>query len=146
MAVYREELTRIANALHLVEGILRDYSKADLSIQQKPSGELVTEADLEVDRVLRHALCRGQEGWLSEETVDDCRRLRKFRTWIVEPLDGTKEFTQGIPEWCVSIGLAEAGRLVAGGIANPLTNEVVVGSLEAGVTINGDPGAGRESH
>ena len=59
------------------------------SIQQKPSGEIVTEADLEVDRVLRHALCRGQEGWLSEETVDDYRRLRKFRTWIVDPLDGT---------------------------------------------------------
>ena len=139
MAVYREELTRIANALHLVEGILRDYSRADLSIQQKPSGELVTEADLEVDRVLRQALCRGPEGWLSEETVDDYRRLREFRTWIVDPLDGTKEFTQGIPEWCVSIGLAEAGQLVAGGIANPLTSEVVVGSMAAGVTINGDP-------
>jgi myo-inositol-1(or 4)-monophosphatase len=54
----------------------------------------------------------------------------------VDPLDGTKEFLQGIPEWCVSIGLVEDGVAVAGGVANPSTGEVYLGSVETGLVCN----------
>jgi myo-inositol-1(or 4)-monophosphatase len=57
----------------------------------------------------------------------------------VDPLDGTREFVAGIPEWCVSVGLVEDGRPVAGGVANPATGEIFLGSLEAGLTYNGRP-------
>jgi myo-inositol-1(or 4)-monophosphatase len=57
----------------------------------------------------------------------------------VDPLDGTKEFVEGIPEWCVSIGFVEDGRAVAGGIANPATGEYVLGAAGHGVTYNGRP-------
>ena len=80
-----------------------------------------------------------EEGWLSEEGVDDLSRLQKRRVWIVDPLDGTREFVAGVPEFCISIAMVEDGRAVAGGVCNPVTNEVFIGSLEAGITYNGQP-------
>src|SRR5207245_1834007 len=59
------------------------------------------------------------------------------RVWVVDPLDGTREFVAGIPEWCVSIGLVENGEAIAGGICNPATGETFIGSLESGLTYNG---------
>jgi myo-inositol-1(or 4)-monophosphatase len=58
---------------------------------------------------------------------------------VVDPLDGTREFVDGIPEWCISVGLLEGGRPVAGGIYAPPAGLLVVGSLETGVTRNGEP-------
>jgi myo-inositol-1(or 4)-monophosphatase len=58
---------------------------------------------------------------------------------VVDPLDGTREFVKGIPEFCVSIGFVENGRPVAGGIYNPATDETFLGSIESGVTYNGKP-------
>jgi len=92
-----------------------------------------------VDDVLRKTLLRTNEGWLSEETVDDFTRLDKRRVWVVDPLDGTREFVQGIPEFCVSIAMVEDGIPVAGGICNPATDELILGSRETGVTYNGRP-------
>jgi myo-inositol-1(or 4)-monophosphatase len=89
--------------------------------------------------VLRKELFRDGEGWLSEESVDDLSRLDKERVWVVDPLDGTREFVAGIPEFCVSVAMVEGGRPVAGGICNPVTNDVFIGSLETGVTYNGRP-------
>ena len=89
--------------------------------------------------MLRQELLREGEGWLSEESVDDFSRLEKKRVWIVDPLDGTREFVAGIPEFCVSVAMVEDGIPVAGGICNPATNEIFLGSLDSGVTYNGKP-------
>ena len=48
--------------------------------------------------------------------------------WVVDPLDGTREFVEGIPEWSVSVGLVVDGEPVAGGICNPATGETIVGA------------------
>jgi myo-inositol-1(or 4)-monophosphatase len=99
----------------------------------------VTEADRAVDAVLRQNLLRDGEGWLSEETADNPSRLDKERVWIVDPLDGTREFVKGLPEFCVSIGFVENGKPVAGGIYNPATQETFIGAIDAGVLYNGQP-------
>ena len=65
--------------------------------------------------------------------------MSKKRVWIVDPLDGTREFVAGIPEFCVSVAMVEDGVPVAGGICNPATNETLIGSMETGVTYNGRP-------
>ncbi len=83
--------------------------------------------------------CVRGEGWLSEESLDDLSRLDKERVWVVDPLDGTREFVKGIPEFCVSIGFVENGEPVAGGICNPATEEVFIGAVDAGVLYNGKP-------
>jgi myo-inositol-1(or 4)-monophosphatase len=88
---------------------------------------------------LRKTLLRDGEGWLSEESVDDASRLNKKYVWIVDPLDGTREFVTGIPEFCASIGLVEDGHPIAGGICNPATREFFLGSIERGLTYNGKP-------
>ena len=82
---------------------------------------------------------RTSEGWLSEEDVDDLGRLSKQVVWVVDPLDGTREFVDGIPEWCISVGLVVDGIAVAGGVCNPATNELFLGGLKSGVTYNGRP-------
>ena len=51
----------------------------------------------------------------------------------MDPLDGTSEFIARVPEWSVSIGLVENGQAVAGGICNPATGEVILGSAETGI-------------
>jgi myo-inositol-1(or 4)-monophosphatase len=89
--------------------------------------------------VLRKTLLREGEGWLSEESVDDLSRLDCQRVWIVDPLDGTREFVAGIPEFCVSIALVENLRPLAAGIRNPATGEIFLGSLETGLTYNRAP-------
>jgi myo-inositol-1(or 4)-monophosphatase len=133
-----ETLERINEALDAAVGALSPFVPGAVKADQKSGGRgPVTEADRAVDRVLRDALLRNGDGWFSEETVDDLERLKKERVWVVDPLDGTREFVEGIPEWCVSIGLVENGRAIAGGIRNPATGETFVGSLEKGITYNG---------
>jgi hypothetical protein len=69
--------------------------------------------------------------------VDDLGRLSKQIVWVVGPLDGTREFVDGIPEWSISVGLVIDRTAVAGGVCNPATNELFLGGLNSGVTYNG---------
>jgi myo-inositol-1(or 4)-monophosphatase len=138
--VIKPILERIQEALEAAGATLSSFVPGAVPSSQKSSGRgPVTEADRAVNRVLRDALLREGEGWLSEESVDDFDRLEKSRVWIVDPLDGTLEFIAGVPEWCVSIGWIEQGRAVAGGIYNPVTRELFLGSLKTGITYNGRP-------
>ena len=134
-----DTLQRIHAALEAAREVLNRFTPGAIEAEYKVGHDPVTEADRSVDEVLKQNLLRDGEGWLSEETVDDFTRLDKERVWVVDPLDGTREFVQGIPEWCVSIALIENGRAIAGGIRNPATNETFLGSASTGVTYNGQP-------
>jgi len=136
---YTEILSRIQAALEAARLVLARFTPGAIEAEYKAGHDPVTEADRALDAVLRKELLRDGEGWLSEESVDDPVRLQKSRVWVVDPLDGTREFVEGIPEFCVSVGFVEDGRPVAGGICNPATNETFLGSREAGVTYNGTP-------
>lgn len=132
-------LQRIQRALEAARVVLSGFTSGAIETEYKAGHDPVTEADRAVDAVLRRELLREGEGWLSEESVDDLSRLQRERVWVVDPLDGTREFVAGIPEFCVSIGLVEQGRPVAGGICNPATSEIFLGSIDSGVTYNGKP-------
>lgn len=133
------DLERINDALRLAARVLRPYTPGRVGFEEKSDrGDPVTAADHAVDVALRETLPTSGEGWLSEETRDDLSRVSVHRVWVVDPLDGTREFVEGIPEWCISVGLVEGGVPVAGGILNPSTGERIVGSLETGVTLNGE--------
>jgi myo-inositol-1(or 4)-monophosphatase len=134
-----ETLEHIRQALENARGILKEHTSGEIDVQRKSGGDPVTAADHAVNDMLRQVLPRGDEGWLSEETTDDLSRLGKKHVWVVDPLDGTKEFVQRIPEWCVSIGYVVEGRAVAGGILNPQTDELFLGAASSGVTLNGEP-------
>src|SRR5437762_2813808 len=132
-----ETLQRIHSALDAARVVFNRFTSGAIEAEYKAGHDPVTEADRAVDAVLRKELLREGEGWLSEESVDDFTRLEKRRVWVVDPLDGTREFVAGIPEFCVSVAMVEDGRPIAGGICNPATNEIIVGSRESGITYNG---------
>jgi len=134
-----EILERIASALEAARQVLNRFTAGAIEAEYKAGHDPVTEADKSVDAVLRKELLRNGEGWLSEESVDDLARLNANRVWIVDPLDGTREFVAGIPEFCVSVAMVEDGHPIAGGICNPATNEVFLGSIDSGVSYNGKP-------
>jgi myo-inositol-1(or 4)-monophosphatase len=136
---YSDILERIAAAIEAARAVFARFTPGEIETEYKKGLDPVTEADRAVDTVMRQNLLRAGEGWLSEETTDDVSRLDKSRVWVVDPLDGTREFVQGIPEFCVSIGFVENGRPVAGGICNPATNETILGAIDCGVTYNGHP-------
>jgi myo-inositol-1(or 4)-monophosphatase len=127
--------------LDAARAVFARFTPGRIKAEYKAGHDPVTEADRVVDAVLRQNLLRTGEGWLSEETADDPSRLEKQRVWIVDPLDGTREFVMGLPEFCVSVGFVEAGKPVAGGIYNPATNQVFLGAIHAGVLYNGKPAA-----
>ena len=129
---------RIQRALEAACVALEPHVSSEVvNVEYKRGDDPVTEADRAVNRILQETLLRDGEGWFSEETVDDFARLRKERVWIVDPLDGTREFVARIPEWCVSVAMVERGRVTAGGICNPVTQEVFLGSSQSGLTRNG---------
>lgn len=116
---------------------LAPFTPGEIDASMKRGDDPLTAADLAVDAALREALPQPGEGWLSEETADDSDRLGRERVWVVDPIDGTREFVMGIPEWCVSVGLVVDGRPVAGGILSPPTGHRIVGSVDEGVTLGG---------
>src|SRR6266576_6133339 len=138
-SAYSDILTRIEAAIEAAQTVFARFTAGAIETEYKIGHDPVTEADRTGDAVLRQNLLRQCEGWLSEESVDNVSRLSKSRIWVVDPLDGTREFVQGIPEFCVSIGFVEDGRPVAGGICNPATSEIIIGAIDTGVLYNGKP-------
>jgi myo-inositol-1(or 4)-monophosphatase len=94
-------------------------------VHHKSADQPVSEADLAADRELHRILCgeRPEYGWLSEETVDSGERLARTFVWVVDPIDGTRSFLDGHPEYGISVALVQDGVPVVGVVANPATGE-----------------------
>src|SRR5882757_2580127 len=119
--------------------ILRSYWKREgYHIGSKGHDNPVTQADLEADAAIKKALRDPfpSYGWLSEETVDNDARLKCRRVWIVDPLDGTKEFINGIPEFSVAIALVEDGVPILGVTYNPIKREMYWAARGTGCHLN----------
>jgi len=137
--VQHKYLASIANALKASADAVKQFVPGTFSVKDNGGRDVVTQVDRKVSDLLRNVLLEQGEGWLSEEDVDDLSRLSKSAVWVVDPLDGTREFVDGIPEWCISIGLVVDGIPIAGGVCNPATDELFLGGLGWGMTYNGQP-------
>lgn len=100
----------------------------------------VTEADIALDTFLKDHLTRllPEAGWLSEETADDAARLGRSHVWIVDPIDGTRAFATGHPDWAVSIALVRDGLPVLGILHAPIHDRLYEASPGAGAWLNGE--------
>lgn len=118
-----------------------EYYKADYEIRDKGYHNPVTTADHAADSRLKEILteARPDYGWLSEETVDSPDRLSKERVWVVDPLDGTKEFIEGVPQFVVSIAIVESGEPVVGVLYNPVTKDIFTAAKGEGSFLNDEP-------
>lgn len=128
-----KDLDRIVAALQAGAQLYCSRSMESVRVDKKSGGDPVTDAECEVNELLFKTLVQPGEGWLSEESADSRERLSRSRVWLVDPLDGTKEYVSGIPEWCISIALLEEGRFAAAGVMNPATGEMFCGSRGNGL-------------
>ena len=138
-SVQRQYLARIECALKTAAAVARQFVPDSFNVTDNGGRDVITQIDRKVNRALRDALPAPSEGWLSEEDQDDKTRLSKKVLWVIDPIDGTRELVDGIPEWCISVGLVVDGVAAAGGICNPPTGEIFLGSLSRGVTYNNRP-------
>ena len=126
-----ELLARVCTSVRYAGGIALDiYARAEVKNWEKGKDNPLTEADLAVDRLLHRELLGAcpDFGWLSEETLDDASRLAREWVWVVDPIDGTKEFLQKVPHWTISVGLVHQGRPVLGVVFNPVEDLLVAGA------------------
>jgi myo-inositol-1(or 4)-monophosphatase len=114
--------------------------RGEFASWDKVPGEIVCEIDLAANDMLRRALNKldPEAGWFSEETADSAERLLGSRVWVVDPIDGTRDFVRGRPGWAVSVALVEGGRAVLGVLDAPARNEHWAAELGKGATLNGE--------
>jgi myo-inositol-1(or 4)-monophosphatase len=135
--------TQLPRLLEAAKEAAREAGEEILKHQGDPNGhwqkgvdDPVTQADYAADQLLRERLMAAcpECGWQSEETVDDQSRLEKDWVWVVDPLDGTKEFLTQVPEFTVAIGLVHNGQPRLGVVYNPATREMIAGADGCEVT------------
>jgi myo-inositol-1(or 4)-monophosphatase len=99
----------------------------------------VSEIDIAVDRLLKERLAAlaPEAGWLSEESEDDLSRLDASRLWIVDPIDGTRSYIAGRPDWTISVALVEGRRPVVAALYAPVSEEFFLAVAGGGTTRNG---------
>ena len=116
-----------------------EYFGGQYEIEDKGGGDPLTTADLAANAALSERLrsARPDYGWLSEETVDDKTRLSCQKTWIVDPIDGTREFVKGIPEYVVCVALCDSGVPTVGVIYNPARDALYAAVHQGGAFLNG---------
>ena len=119
--------------------IALSYFRKDPRRWTKENDSPVSEADLAVDRHLAQALkaARPDYGWLSEETAETVRADDAGRTFVVDPIDGTRAFIEGRKSWCVSVAIVEQGRPVAGVLDCPALSEIYSAASGQGAWMDG---------
>jgi myo-inositol-1(or 4)-monophosphatase len=107
---------------------------------EKSPGQPVCDVDLEVDTFLNAQLraLDPEAGWLSEETLDLSDRFERRRLWVIDPIDGTRDYLRRRPGWCVSVALVEDRVPVLGVLAAPARGELWTASRGEGSWRNGE--------
>jgi myo-inositol-1(or 4)-monophosphatase len=105
----------------------------------KGTSSPVSEADIAVNDLLEARLrsATSDYGWLSEESADDADRLSRRRVWIVDPIDGTRSYLAGKPDWCVSVALVEDAAPVIAAVFAAASDEFFFALRGEGATLNG---------
>ncbi len=135
---YLEELNVAERAAREAGSVIMALFKGKFEIQEKSKNNPVTTADLEANRQIRETIQKSfsTDGWLSEEDGDSVDRLRSSRVWVIDPIDGTKEFIEGVPQFAVSIAFVEDGRPKAAVIFNPAKNRFYKAVAGQGAYLN----------
>jgi myo-inositol-1(or 4)-monophosphatase len=105
----------------------------------KGASSPVSDADIAVNDLLERRLrsATPDYGWLSEESVDDRSRLERALVWVVDPIDGTRNYLAGKEDWCVSVALVENGSPLLAALFAPATDEFFFAARGQGASCNG---------
>ncbi|MFT7144681.1 MAG: myo-inositol-1(or 4)-monophosphatase [Alphaproteobacteria bacterium] len=139
---YLDDLKLLQEAALKVGPLIMNYFGTDMVVETKAHAGFspVTIADKEADQFLHDFLtaARPNYGWLSEEIEDNTDRLDKECVFIVDPIDGTKPFIKGEPEFTVSIAIVRNGKPIVGVVYNPAKKQMYAGAKGEGLTFNGE--------
>jgi len=115
------------------------YERGNAKTWNKSENHPVTEADIAVNEYLEKTLqaARPDYGWLSEETKDDASRLGAKRSFVVDPIDGTRAFIDAKPHFTICLAVIENGIAVAGVVYNPILDEMFEAARNAGARLDG---------
>ena len=133
----------LALAIEIAEaagaGTLEWFQNAALAVDHKGDGSPVTAADLAAETLVRERLAaaRPGDGVIGEEHADT--ESTTGRRWVVDPIDGTKAFTKGVPLYSTLIALVDEHGPAVGVIHLPALGETVAAGRGLGCTFNGDP-------
>ncbi|MEX2223038.1 MAG: inositol monophosphatase family protein [Candidatus Rokuibacteriota bacterium] len=118
-----EEVAAAIKAARAAGEIAMRYYRGGFEVTIKPDQTPVTQADREAEQAIKRVLGRAfpNHGFLGEELGEEGP---KDRRWIIDPIDGTRNFIRRVPVWAVLIGLEEAGEVTAGVVFNPASNEL----------------------
>lgn len=121
--------------------IAQDRSGTALRQWEKVPGHPVCDIDIEVDNFLHQKLTAldPEAGWLSEETLDQSDRYERRRAWVVDPIDGTRDYLRGRSGWCVSVALVEDRVPIYGVLDAPARGERWTAERGRGAFRNGAP-------
>ena len=134
--------------LKLLKQALRDAGRVALSFHGKnpqhwvkPDGSIVTAGDLAVNDSLLQVLKteRPDDAILSEETPDSAERMSKSRLWIIDPIDGTRNYFNGGTDWCIGVALIEDGEPKVSALYKPTDDRMYHASRGAGAYCNDKP-------
>ncbi|MEQ8434684.1 MAG: 3'(2'),5'-bisphosphate nucleotidase CysQ [Oceanicaulis sp.] len=139
MADARADRDLIAAAARDAGELALAFRARGLKSWDKAKGDPVSEADLAADALLKERLkpARPDYGWLSEETADDKSRLTARRSFVVDPIDGTRAFLKNRPEFVVSVAVVEDGEPVAAALYDPSTQRLWDAVKGEGARMNG---------
>lgn len=144
--VGRWMIAQVIEAAHDAGRLIERVRRSGLDVERKGARrELVTRADREADRLLRDRLTAlFPAAWLSEETADSPARRTARTVWVVDPLDGTKEFVEGVPEYAVAIALVESREPILAVVHNPASGHTGWAVRGQGTVWGGTPARVRE--
>jgi myo-inositol-1(or 4)-monophosphatase len=133
-------IAAVQDAAELAYRRWREGEAPDARVWEKSKGHPVCDIDLAVDALLKERLgaILPDAAWLSEETADDPVRLDAQSLWVVDPIDGTRDYVRGRSGWCVSVALVKDGQPIFAVMAAPAQNKLWVARAGEGVTCNGE--------
>jgi histidinol-phosphatase len=139
MTAFAQELETVSAILRQAGEVAMRYWRTGLVADAKTDASPVTIADKECERLIASALEEAfpEDGLLGEEGV--AKQSRSGRRWIIDPIDGTRDFVRGNPMWSTLIGLEQGDEVVAGFAHFPALNELVTAARGGGAHINGSP-------
>ena len=118
--------------------LIRDFGEIEnLQVSTKGPGDFVTSADKRTEKILigeiqkahpEHEIITEETGIINKSNVE--------KKWIIDPIDGTMNFLNGIPQFAISIAYEEKGEIICGVIFNPILNEMFVAEKGNGAYLN----------
>jgi len=135
---YEQELAIAELAAHEAGSAIMGLFKGKFDVHEKSKNNPVTSADLEANRIIRDKIHRSfpQDGWLSEEDSDNSSRLALTRLWVIDPIDGTKEFIEGVPQFAISIAFVVGGQPKIAVVYNPAEERFYKAAAGQGAYLN----------